>query len=175
MAAERDLGTFIERFETDNSRRRKICAVAVPLGAIAALVGGLSIIVFGNPDTPGATMVPAVMCGSGLGAVLVGIYQGRLSFTRRDESFALYEGGLVYTCAGRSWPIAWEEIAKVANNGRDMAVHRLLGLDVSYHLKLVSPIDGRRSVGFTSVTDHAEHLGETIRWAVHEGVRPKPA
>jgi hypothetical protein len=176
MAVERDLGTFIEHFETDNRRRRWICAVAVPLGAIVASLGALSLVVFTKADVyPGARLFPALACGFGLGAVLVGIFQGRLSFTRRDESFAVYEGGLVYACAGQSWVIGWEDIAKVANYSRDIAMHRMLGVDVNYYIKLASAIGGRRSLTISTVTRDAEHLGEVVRRAVHDKIRPKPA
>jgi hypothetical protein len=53
MSVERNPSTFIQRFETDNRRRRWICAVAVPLGSVASSLGALSLVAFTNAGVPG--------------------------------------------------------------------------------------------------------------------------
>ena len=55
MAAEQDLGAAIERFESDNGRRRRIVAVAVPVGTLVACVAGMLTAVVaggGGPTAP---------------------------------------------------------------------------------------------------------------------------
>lgn len=173
MAVEQDLGAVVKRYNTDNQRRRRICLVAVPLGLIAACVGFLMAMLVGGPAAAGgALFIPSLVMGVGLGSFLVGLWQGRLSFTRRDESFTVYEHGLVHAYSGKSWAISWDEIDKVTDNSRDNMLNRALGGDVNYSIKLRSPIGGRRYVVITGVTEDAVWLGETVEQAVHDRKHP---
>ncbi|MGP4014345.1 hypothetical protein [Saccharopolyspora sp. 5N708] len=174
MAAVQELGAMIERFETDNRRRRRISMVAVPLGAVAACLGVLMLLALDESASGGTRIFPSLVCGLGLGAFGVGCWQGWLSFTRPDEVFTLYEGGLVHSYAEKSWAIGWHEITKVTDNGRDNALHRALGGDISYYIKFRAPVGGRRGMSITSLTRDADWLGETVRQAAEHGNNPRP-
>lgn len=176
MAAEQELGALIARYETDNQRRRKIFVVAVPLGAVAACLGALMLVLIGgSAGASGAVLLPGLVCGLGLGSCGAGIWQGWLSVTRPDEVFALYEGGLVHAYAGKSWAISWGKITKVTNQSeRYNPLGRAFGADVRYRIKLGSAVGGRRVVMITGLTNEADRLGEIVRQAAHDGVRPRP-
>lgn len=175
MAAEQDLGAEIARYETDNRRRRRIFAVWVPLGAFVLCLGALMIVVIGGPDeVGGATVVPGLVCGLGVSAIGAGLWQGLLSVIRPGEVFTLYEGGLVHAYGGRSLAVGWSEMAKVTDRGSDNPLNRAWGWDVYYRIKLGSAVGGRRVVVVSGLTEDALWLGEAVRAAVQDGVRPRP-
>ncbi|GAA1950097.1 hypothetical protein [Amycolatopsis minnesotensis] len=175
MAAEQELGAVVGRFESDNRRRRRIFAVAVPVGGVVAALTGLWFVVLaGRGGSPSLVLLPCLACGLALGALAVGIQQAWLSRTRPDEAFTLHEGGFVHSYAGKSLAISWDEIVKIANEGRDNALYRVLGADVRYRVKLRSAVGGRRVVMITGITEDALRLGGTVQHAVHHGTRPKP-
>jgi hypothetical protein len=175
MAAEQDLGAVIERYETDHRRRRGIAVVGVPLGAVVTCLGVLMIALIGGPDeVGGSTVFPGLVCGFGLSVLGAGIWQGLLSVTRPGEVFTLHEGGLVHAYAGKSWAVGWDEMAKVSDRGNENVVHRALGWDFYYRIKLRSAVGGRRAVVITGLTEDAMWLGEAVRQAVEDGAHPKP-
>lgn len=171
MAAEHELGAVLGRYETDNERRRRIAFVAVPVGVAVGCLGVLMMLVL-DVDAGGAMIFPALVGGAGFGAFVVGLCQAWLSATRTDEVFTLYEGGLVHSYGGKSWPISWAEIADIKDNGKESALHRALGIDVQYRVVLRSPVGGRRSVTISGFTDDAVRLAETVRQAAVHGIRP---
>lgn len=175
MAAEHELGAVAGRFESDNSRRKRIFAVAVPVaGVIAGITGLLFIVLAGRGGSTMPVLLPALACGLSLGALGTGIWQGWLSRTRPDEAFTLHEGGFVYSYAGKSWAIGWDEITKVHAERRNNALYEALGADTRYRIKLRSAVGGRRAVVITGITEGAVLLGEAVRDAVHHGTRPQP-
>lgn len=175
MAAEQELGAVVGRFESDNRRRRRIFAVAVPVGAVVACLAGLSLVVVaGRGGSTAPVLLPGLVCGLALGALGTGIQQGWLSRTRRDEAFTLYEGGLVHSYAGKSWAISWDEITKVADEGRNNALYQALGAEVRCRIKLRSSVGGRRVLMITGITRDAQRLGEMVQRAVDLGTRPSP-
>lgn len=175
MAAEQELGAVVGRFECDNRRRRRIFAVAVPVGGVVACIAALLILVVGaRGGSTAPVLLPGLVCGLALGAVATGIQHGWLSRARPDEAFTLYEGGLVHSYAGKSRAISWDEIVKVNDEGRNNAFYQALGAEVRYRIKLRNAVGGRRVVMITGITRDARRLGEIVRRAVHEGTRPSP-
>ena len=172
MATERELGAVLGRYETDNRRRRKIAVIGVPAGAALTAIGMM--VVLSGLGTPaiGVMVFPAFATGIGLGVFVVGVWQALLSVTRTDEAFTLHEGGFVHSYAGKSWAIAWDEIADVKDNGRDTMLQRALGGDVRYRVKLRSPVGRRRSVTITGFTTDAVELTKLVEQAVVHDVRP---
>ncbi|TDC96639.1 hypothetical protein E1292_38000 [Nonomuraea deserti] len=174
MAVVRDLGTPVKRHETDIRRRKRIFLVAVPLGVLAACLGILMVAALGGPAvTGGATVIPGVVLGMGLGAFGAGLWQGLLSVTRPDEAFTLYEGGLAHSYAGRCRAISWDEIAKVIDHSRDNLLNRALGGDVHYRVKLRCAVGGRRVLVITGLTEDAAWLGEMVEQAVWDRDHPR--
>jgi hypothetical protein len=175
MAAEEELGAVVGRFESDNRRRRRIFAVAVPVGAVVACMTGLLLfLVAGRGGSTAPVLIPGLVCGLALGTVGTGIQQGWLSRARPDEAFTLHEGGLVHSYAGKSWAISWDEIIKVTDEGRNNALYQALGAEVRVRIKLRSPVGRRRVVMITGITQDAHRLGEIVQRAVHHGTRPSP-
>lgn len=163
IATEQELGAVVERFDIDNRRRRRIFIVAASVGAVIGCLGVVMLLVLGGlPDASGALVFPSLVGGVGFGVFAVGIWQGRLSYARSDEVFMLHEGGLVHAYAGRSWAISWDEITGLTDQGRDNALHRVLGGDVGYTLKLRSAVGGRRFVVINGLTEDAFRLGEIV-------------
>lgn len=172
MATEHEFGVLLGRYETDNRRRRRIAFVAVPVGAVAACIGVLMLLLVVDVSSGGASIFPSLVCGFGLGAFFVGLWQARLSATRSDEAFTLYQGGLVHSYGGRSWAVSWAEMADVKNNSRDTALNRALGTDIQYSVKLHAPVDGRKSLTVTGLTHDAVRLAETVQQAALHGIPP---
>ena len=174
MTAGHELGAMVGRFASDNDRRRRIFAVAVPVGGTVAFASGLLLGIVGGAGPGAPVLLPGAVCGIALGSMLAGLQHGWRSRTRRDETFTLYEGGFTHSYAGSSQTIHWGEIAKVAVESRDNALWRALGAEVRYRVKLKPTVDGRRVVMITGITLDADRLGWAVYQAVHHGDRPRP-
>lgn len=158
------LGALIERYETDNHRRRSTAIAAIVVGLLVACLGVLLALPLWLGDrevTPGAQAVPALVIGAGLGGLLMGIVQGRRSLGRDGEVFALHENGLVHSYPGHTHAIRWEDVVKVTDSGRDTALARAFGSDVNCSIRVN---DGTRVV-ITGFTDYADRLAEAVEEA----------
>lgn len=174
MASEDELGGFIGWFRADTARRRRICATAVPLGAIGTVVGlAILVAVMVSDATPGVAF--GFVAGLGIAALINGIRQGRLAATRPDEVFRLYEGGFVHAYGGTSRVITWDEITKVDNRTGKIIAGVWFGYEVYYRIKIDPSVGGDRTILITGIIDDAYHLGEAVRRAVQDGVWPQPA
>lgn len=175
MTTEQDLGALIGRYPSDNSRRRWIFAVGTPLGAVAGLCGILMIAAFAGGETTAPVILPGLVAGLGIGAMITSLIQGWHALTRADEAFLLYEGGLVHTYGGKSRAIRWEEIKKVHDEGRGNPLYGAVGRGTCYRVRLYPGPGSRRALLITSITEGAESLGEIVRQAAMDGTRPKPS
>lgn len=170
VVADEQLGAFIERYETDN-HRRGVRALAALVGGV--LVTGLGMVMFvplragGGEPPAGAEFVPAVVLGCGLGSVLMGVLQGLRFFKRTDETFLLYEDGLVHTWSGRTQVIRWDDIAKVVDSGKDSMIARAMGGDVNC---VISLKPGGRVV-ITGFTEYADRLAGAVEAAAARQAR----
>jgi hypothetical protein len=156
MAAE--LGELTARYVTDNRRRGRISVTTFLLGIVVTAVGvPMCVIAYQNPVSTD-DLVPSFVLGAGLGLLLMGGWLGRRYFVYSGEVFELYEGGIVHAYAGKRFPISWAQIKKVANTGKDTALARAIGGDVSCR---ITTTDGRAIV-ITGLTEGARDLADTV-------------
>lgn len=174
MAYE-DLGEFRGLFAVNRARRLVTFLVAVPLGVgflyFCVRVGAHEL---ARPHDGWVNPFVGWSGGFGLVALVDGLWQGWAYFTRRDEGFRLYEGGVVYGYRAKSWAIRWRDMVKVVDKGRGNIFSRMLGMDTCVRITL-DPVIGRRTITITGMTGNAGYLAETvIRQASRFDVRPPP-
>lgn len=165
-----ELGALVKRYESDNGRRGRnalalllLGLVGIPLGVVLAIPAYKSSIV-------GDDAVPSVVLGCGLGALLMGCWQGWLFLTRSGEAFELYVDGLVHAYRGERRVVRWEDVTDLTDNGKDTALGRAFGGNVGLRLKLAHG----RPVLITGVVERAAHLAMAVREAIEKDNRPEP-
>jgi hypothetical protein len=165
-----ELGALVMRYEIDNRRRRRDSLVLLLLGPVGLLFGVVSAMATYPTSNSGDDFVPSVILGGGLGAVLVGCRLGWLSLTRAGEAFELYVDGLVHTYQGKRRVVRWEDVTNLTDHGKDTALRRELGGNVSLQLKLAHG----RPVLITGRVEGAAHLAMAVREAIENETRPEP-
>lgn len=156
MAAE--LGELTARYMTDNRRRGRVSVTTFLIGVLVTAVGVPMCVVAYENSVSTDDLVPSFVLGAGLGLLLMGGWLGRRYFAYSGEVFELYEGGFVHAYAGKSIPIAWAQIKKVANTGKDNAFARAMGGDISCR---ITTTDGR-TILLTGLTEGARDLAEAV-------------
>ncbi|RMI43434.1 hypothetical protein [Streptomyces triticirhizae] len=152
-----------EEYRTNNTARVVVGWVALGLGAAAVAVG--IPVLLGGTDQPregfGPTLLPGVLLGVGLAALLLGGVRLWQALTRDEESFALRDDGLVHRVAGESRRVRWadvERVSEVRGRGPDW-------LGYGTHLR-IRPRSGDELL-VTGYTADARRLAE----AIADGVR----
>jgi hypothetical protein len=153
-----DLGELTARYVTDNRRRGRVAVTTFLLGVLVTAVGVPMCVVAYENSASTDDFVPSVALGIGLGLLLMGGWVGRRYFAYSGEVFELYEGGFVHAYAGKTVPITWAQIKKVASTGKDTAFARAVGGDVSCR---ITTTDGR-TILITGLTEGARDLTEAI-------------
>jgi hypothetical protein len=160
--AERELGGFVRRFETDAGRQGRAALVGLLVGAAGA-GAAVPLIIAAVTGEPAASSLAGIAGGIGLG----GLYWGGLCLARlllrRSQVFRLREGGLAYEHEGYFRLLRWAEIRSVTDHGRPGWFGELAGWDVYC---VVRPVTGRRIV-ITGHTPGASGLSEALHRAVH--------
>jgi hypothetical protein len=147
MAGEAELGTVTGTYRTDNGRRGRI-AVEERSGKVRTT---------GNP-----LMLPNVLVGLGVGALLMGIWIGVWFYTRRGEVFELHENGMRYSVADRSHAFTWADVDRVVvRPGKDHALGQWAGGDVDCTIRLV----GGKKIPITGLTEDAAQLVRHVQAA----------
>jgi hypothetical protein len=153
-----DLGEPTARYVTDNRRRGRLAVTMFLLGVLVTAIGVPMCVVAYENSVSTDDLVPSFVLGAGLGLLLMGGWMGRRYYAYSGEVFELYEGGFVHAYAGKTVPVAWSQIKKVANTGKDNAFTRAMGGDVSCR---VTTTDGR-AILITGLTEGARDLAEAI-------------
>jgi hypothetical protein len=175
------LGKRVAQHRTDNGRRRRI-AVAFLVAAGVGLVAGvpLSIAYFAVPWGP-TSEDPRNWSGLGLlsgGLVGLGLLFGCFGFAllakavrTKDETFEVYEQGIVHRVGDAVAVISWSDISSVRLHGSEQTGGpHYLGIDFYCVLRLTN---GRR-LKFNTYTSDAPTLAAKIDAAVNRGTRPEP-
>ncbi|MDT7784719.1 MAG: hypothetical protein QOF58_3138 [Pseudonocardiales bacterium] len=156
-----ELGSLVERYETSNRRRAVKAALMMVIGLPLLGLGTFSLLIFMN-DRAGANMaVSGAILGSGLGLVIFAIVFAVQAVWRRDEGFALYEGGFVHSWRDKSVVVRWGDIGTVMDIGKNTALARLLGGNIGCLVVLV----GGGKIVINGFTDGAVVLAGRIREA----------
>jgi hypothetical protein len=171
-----ELGNRVSEHPTDSRRRLRNAGVlcAVSAGALGLGVP-LIIIEVSTPLRPGEPPRTALQQALGglvaLGVVMLFLGVVHLVKARRtrDETFELYERGLVHRVADRVSIVAWPHVASVRLHGavRSGLAH-WLGTDFSCVLRLTN----RQRIRFDTLTTNAPELAAAIDAAVNQGVNP---
>jgi hypothetical protein len=166
MVAEAELGAAVTTYRTNNARRGTIAVILLPVGAVVTAAAVLLWIVTAEvaarsaPSGADPELLPAALLGLGIGALLLGVVFLVAFHTHRNESFTVYENGLVNVRPGRVFAARWGDIASVAvRPGKDNAVSRWAGGD---YYCLVTLTDGRK-VAVNGLTEHARQLIQLIQ------------
>lgn len=177
VTADEQLGTFIQRYETDNHRRG---VRALVTGIVGVLVTGLGIGMYAlvlpsmldGSLVGGAAVVPAAVLGVGVVSLMAAIVHGKRFFTRAQESFSVYQYGLVHAHSGQTRVIRWDEIAKVVTRDNDKPAARALAGDLSCTITVKN---GSRVV-ITGFTDRADRLADSVEAATaHHAPHTNPS
>ncbi|MGI5379758.1 hypothetical protein ACQEV2_36995 [Streptomyces sp. CA-251387] len=166
-----ELGTLVQRYESDNGRRGRNALTLLLPGFVGILLGVVLAIPAYKSSVTGDDFVPSVVLGCGFGAVLMGCWCAWLFLTRSDEAFELYVDGLVHAYRGKRRVVRWEDVADLVDNGKDTALGRAFGGDVNLRLKLAHG----KPVVITGIVDRAAHLTMAVREAIEKGNRSEPA
>jgi hypothetical protein len=156
MAAE--LGELTARSVTDNRRRGRIAMIIFLLGVVVTAIGVPMCVITYQNSVSTDDLVPSFVLGCGLGLLLMGGWMGRRYFAYSGEVFELYEGGIVHAYAGKRFPVSWAQIKKVASTGKDTALARAMGGDVSCR---ITTTEGR-TILITGLTEGARDLAEAV-------------
>lgn len=162
MTAE--LGAWEKRYPVDNGRRGRIAIVCLLLGVV---VTPLSLLLAGqayDTQAPGDDFVPSLLAGVGIGLLGVGCGVGWLFRARAGEAFDLHAGGLVHSYKNHRRAVRWSDITEVTDLGKDTALARLLGADVTVQLKLAQG----RPITITALTAEATDLVAAVRRGVDQ-------
>lgn len=152
------LGAYVERFETNNRRRALRAAAAMVVGIPVATVGLVLVIITDQSGNLSGMMVSGVIVGSGLGLALLGVTLACQTFTRRGETFILYEAGFVHSKAKTSVEVPWTAIEAVVDNTKQNILAKAFCGDVGCVVKLT----GGRKLGVNGFTDGAALLTQRI-------------
>ncbi|MQA06206.1 MAG: hypothetical protein GEV07_26975 [Streptosporangiales bacterium] len=171
--SEADLGALVRRHETDNARRGRTAVLALAIGVVGLGLVGTLFVLAGPPRVVNVAIAGVVL---GVPALCLwrGVVDGIRCYTRRAESFSVYEGGLVYAYAGHTRVIGWADFASVVNDGRDNVATRGLGKDTRFSRFLGRDVhcrvqlrDGTR-FRITGFTRDAAQLADGLSRAVYE-------
>lgn len=168
VQGEKELGSFVRRYETAVGRHGRTGIVSLLIGLVA-LAAAIPIVIQTFEEAGRGTFAGLVL-GIALLCLWSGITNGLRYLSRHGEVYTLREGGLVYRKTGETRVIPWESISKVSDLGQDSAISRAMGWDVHCRIRTRS---GKRLL-LTGFTEDARQLSFTVQRAVQEGVRPLP-
>lgn len=171
--AEEALGLVVKKYETDMARCGGTAGVSSLVAVVALLFGGLMAVETfsgAGSDAGVAGLLAGTILGVGLLCLWAGISCGWRYLTRKEESFLLQEGGVVYHHTGRRCAVPWDQITEVTDRGQDNPVSRLFGWDVMCSIRLR---DGGRLL-LTGFTRDAAELSSAVTRSVAERSRSQP-
>ncbi|MFI0444335.1 hypothetical protein [Actinomadura sp. 6N118] len=174
-AAEQELGAFVRRFETDDSRRGAVGVTSLLVGLVAGAVS-VPVLIAIFADGQRGQLVAGLL----LGVALAGLWWGgsclRRYFMTPGEVFRLRTGGLAYEHATQFRVVPWEHISRISNRGQDHWVGQMLGWDV-YTVVKIKGGDGRKGgrLLITGFTSDAAALVDAIRQGLEHGEVPPRA
>ncbi len=163
-----ELGALVARYESDNGRRGRMALVLLLLGLVGTPLSVVLAMPAYNNSAAGDDVVPSVLIGCAVGAVIMGSWLGWLFLTRSGETFELRVDGLVHAYRGKRRVARWEHIVRLTDTSKDTALARMFGGDVSLQLKL----EHGKPIHITGIVDNAEHLAMAVREAVENDNRP---
>ncbi|MCT2587298.1 hypothetical protein [Actinophytocola gossypii] len=160
-----DLGALVGTYPT-NYRRRMTGAVVLLLAGVV-LTPLATVLLVATDERAGKVattgdplLLPIVLLAFGAGLLLMGVAIGVWALRSRGEVFRLHEHGLVHDRTGTSRTIRWTDLDDVVvNQGRDNALARWAGGDVSCVLK----VRGGANATITGLTENAGELVARVR------------
>ncbi|MEU5879086.1 hypothetical protein [Spirillospora sp. NPDC047279] len=171
-AAEKALGTFVKRFETDDARRGGIGVGALLVGLLAALVS-VPILIAIFADGEAGQLVAALLLAVAIAGLWWGASCTRRYFMTPGEVFRVRELGLVYEHATQFRVIPWDQISHISHRGQNHWVGQMLGWDI-YSVIKIKGGDGRKGgrLLVTGFTKDADLLVTLIQYGLEHGTVP---